>query len=90
MRQSIKQNGIELRTEHVNGLQQAVLIAPTRIVEIYREHGGSWTISLSKRIVDEWGSDTINLRTYTNVTISDALGYFDKKQHEYGFFNKQA
>ena len=88
MRQSIKQNGIELQTEHVNGLMRASLISPTRIVEIHREHGGSWTITLSKRVQDE--VPNINLRTYTNVTMSDALGYFDKKQHEYGFFNSQA
>ena len=88
MKQSIKQNGIELQTEHVNGLMRAALISPTRIVEIHREHGGSWTISLSKRAQDE--VPNINLRTYTNVTMSDALGYFDNKQTEYGFFNDKA
>lgn len=67
---------------------RASLISPTRIVEIHREHGGSWTITLSKRVQDE--VPNINLRTYTNVTMSDALGYFDNKQHEYGFFNNQA
>jgi hypothetical protein len=88
MKQSITQNGIELRTEHVNGLRQAVLITPTRIVQINREYGGSWTISLSKRTQDE--VPNISLRTYTNVTMSDAIGYFEKKQYEYGFFNDQA
>ena len=87
MKNQVVQNGVELRTEYINGLSEAVLISETRIVEIYRNHGGSWSISLSKRVVDEWGSSNVNLRTYTNVTMSEALAYFDNKQHEYGFFN---
>ena len=83
------QNRVTLKTTHKNGeLREAVLISDSRKVEIYKgKKSGLWCVSLEKITIDSSGFEDIKtLRTYTNKTELFALGYFDKKQIELGFF----
>ena len=88
MKTTHKINGIELVSVQKDGLQQCTLTSKTRVVDIYREQGGSWTVTLSKRTVDICGgSELRTLRVYHNLSRRDAISYFENKQTEYGFFN---
>jgi hypothetical protein len=88
MKTTYNRNGIELVSVQKDGLQQCTLTSKTRVVDIYREHGGSWTVILSKITKDICGSSKLStLRVYQNLSRHDAISYFEKKQTEYGFFN---
>ena len=88
MKTTHKINGIELVSVQKDGLQQCTLTSKTRVVDIYREQGGSWTVTLSKRTVGICGgSELRTLRVYQNLSRRDAISYFENKQSEYGFFN---
>jgi hypothetical protein len=88
MKTTHKINGLELISVQKDGLQQCTLISKNRVVDIYREHGGSWTVILSKITKDICGSSKLStLRIYENLSRRDAISYLEKKQTEYGFFN---
>ena len=90
----IIQNGVKLYTKrNKNGLTEALLISDTRQVEIYKNNSSDlWTINLTMVVKIDYGygieTEYKNLRTYINKTKDFALNYFDKKQHQLGFFNK--
>ena len=84
------QNGTTLTTTY-NGseLTNAILSNSERRVEIEKgKSTATWTIYLTKISKDYDGAIVEKaVRTYTGKTQSEALKYFDKKQHELGFFN---
>jgi hypothetical protein len=80
------QNEVTLKAEYKNGLVSAKLWSNDREVDMWLNKAkGTWSLSLSKR---NYIGDMMNTRTYTNLTESEALIKFDKKQHELGFFKK--
>lgn len=81
-------NGIRLTSEYSNGLLvSATLITQTRLIEIWKS-GNTWTTSISKIEKDVCGSTSRrHLRTSIDKTYSEALKWFDVKQHQVGFFN---
>ena len=87
---TIKQNDIELRTQHNSeGLKEASLISKNRKVDIYKHSENNWFVGLSR--IDRDNESGINprpqtIRTYTEMSDSEALSYFDKKQKQLGFF----
>ena len=92
MENLIIQNGVKLYTKrNKNGLTEAILISDTRKVEIYKNNSNDlWSINLTMVVnIDySYGIETEykNLRTYINKSKSFVLNYFDKKQHQLGFF----
>jgi hypothetical protein len=88
MKTTHKINGLELISVQKDGLQQCTLISKNRVVDIYREQGGSWTVTLSKRTVDICGgSELRTLRVYQNLSRRDAISYFENYGRGYGSFH---
>jgi len=84
-------NGVSLEVESSKNTWVSRLNTSTR--EILISKGavtGLYTASITKiaKCNLTGSTETTNIRTYTGLSQGEALAWFDKKQHQLGFFAK--